>query len=340
MRILVTGAAGFIGFHTAKRFLEEGHSVVGIDSINSYYDPELKFARLNELGIGRQAETWGTPVQSGKYPEFSFIRMKLEDRAAMESLFKEGCFDRVIHLAAQAGVRYSLDHPHEYIDSNIVGFLNILEGCRHGKVEHLVYASSSSVYGNSNEFPFKESANVDYPISLYAATKKSNELMAYTYSHLYGLKTTGLRFFTVYGPWGRPDMAYFKFTKAILEGKPISVYNQGDLYRDFTYIDDIVEGISRIVQKAQGETYKIFNIGNNNPIQLNHYIQVLETVLGKKAIINYEPMQPGDVYRTGADISTLEHSVDWKPSTDISVGLTSFFEWYVQYTFMIQGNNL
>lgn len=340
MRILVTGAAGFIGFHTAKRFLEEGHSVVGIDSINSYYDPELKFARLNELGIGRQAETWGTPVQSGRYPEFSFIRMKLEDRAAMESLFKEGCFDRVIHLAAQAGVRYSLDHPHEYIDSNIVGFLNILEGCRHGKVEHLVYASSSSVYGNSNEFPFKESANVDYPISLYAATKKSNELMAYTYSHLYGLKTTGLRFFTVYGPWGRPDMAYFKFTKAILEGKPISVYNQGDLYRDFTYIDDIVEGISRIVQKAQGETYKIFNIGNNNPIQLNHYIQVLEKVLGKKAMINYEPMQPGDVYRTGADISTLEHSVDWKPSTDISVGLTSFFEWYVQYTGMIQGNNL
>ncbi len=333
MRILVTGAAGFIGFHTAKRFLEEGHSVVGIDSINSYYDPELKFARLNELGIGRQAETWGTPVQSGKYPEFSFIRMKLEDRAAMESLFKEGCFDRVIHLAAQAGVRYSLDHPHEYIDSNIVGFLNILEGCRHGKVEHLVYASSSSVYGNSNQFPLKESANVDYPISFYAATKKSNELMAYTYSHLYGLKTTGLRFFTVYGPWGRPDMAYFKFTKAILEGKPISVYNHGDLYRDFTYIDDIVEGISRIVQKAHGETYKIFNIGNNNPIQLNHYIQVLETVLNKKAIINYEPMQPGDVYRTGADISTLEHSVDWKPSTDISVGLTSFFEWYVQYTF-------
>lgn len=331
MRILVTGAAGFIGFHTAKRFLEEGHSVVGIDSINSYYDPELKFARLNELGIGRQAETWGTPVQSGRYPEFSFIRMKLEDRAAMESLFKKGCFDRVIHLAAQAGVRYSLDHPHEYIDSNIVGFLNILEGCRHGKVEHLVYASSSSVYGNSSEFPFKESANVDYPISLYAATKKSNELMAYTYSHLYGLKATGLRFFTVYGPWGRPDMAYFKFTKAILEGKPISVYNHGDLYRDFTYIDDIVEGISRIVQKAQGETYKIFNIGNNNPIQLNHYIQVLETVLGKKAMINYEPMQPGDVYRTGADISTLEHSVDWKPSTDISVGLASFFEWYVHY---------
>jgi UDP-glucuronate 4-epimerase len=331
MRILVTGAAGFIGFHTAKRFLEEGHSVVGIDSINSYYDPELKFARLNELGIGRQAETWGTPVQSGKYPEFSFIRMKLEDRAAMESLFKEGCFGRVIHLAAQAGVRYSLDHPHEYIDSNIVGFLNILEGCRHGKVEHLVYASSSSVYGNSSEFPFKESANVDYPISLYAATKKSNELMAYTYSHLYGLKTTGLRFFTVYGPWGRPDMAYFKFTKAILEGKPISVYNHGDLYRDFTYIDDIVEGISRIVQKAHGETYKIFNIGNNNPIQLNHYIQVLEKVLGEKAMINYEPMQPGDVYRTGADISTLEHSVDWKPSTDISVGLTSFFEWYLKY---------
>lgn len=331
MRILVTGAAGFIGFHTAKRFLEEGHSVVGIDSINSYYDPELKFARLNELGIGRQAETWGTPVQSGRYPEFSFIRMKLEDRAEMESLFKKGCFGWVIHLAAQAGVRYSLDHPHEYIDSNIVGFLNILEGCRHGKVEHLVYASSSSVYGNSSEFPFKESANVDYPISLYAATKKSNELMAYTYSHLYGLKATGLRFFTVYGPWGRPDMAYFKFTKAILEGKPISVYNHGDLYRDFTYIDDIVEGISRIVQKAQGETYKIFNIGNNNPIQLNHYIQVLETVLGKKAMINYEPMQPGDVYRTGADISTLEHSVDWKPSTDISVGLTSFFEWYVKY---------
>jgi len=333
MRLLVTGVAGFIGFHTAKRFLEEGHSVVGIDSINSYYDPELKFARLNELGIDRRAETWGAPIQSGKYPEFSFIRMKLEDRAAMEKLFKEGRFDLVIHLAAQAGVRYSLDHPYEYIESNIVGFLNILEGCRHSKVEQLIYASSSSVYGNNSEFPFKESANVDYPISLYAATKKSNELMAYTYSHLYGLKTTGLRFFTVYGPWGRPDMAYFKFTKAILEGKPINVYNHGDLYRDFTYIDDIIEGIFRIVQKPQNENYKIFNIGNNNPMQLKHFIHVLETVLNKKAIINYEPMQPGDVYRTGADIHELENFIDWKPSTDIKTGLTSFFGWYTKYYF-------
>jgi UDP-glucuronate 4-epimerase len=257
--------------------------------------------------------------------------MKLEDRPAMETLFKENHFDRVIHLAAQAGVRYSIDHPHEYIDSNIVGFLNILEGCRHNKVEHLVYASSSSVYGNNSDFLFKESANVDYPISLYAATKKANELMAHTYSYLYNLPTTGLRFFTVYGPWGRPDMAYFKFTKAILEGKPISVYNRGDLYRDFTYIDDIIEGVFRIVEKAHKDNYKIFNIGNNNPIQLSNYIQTLEAVLNKKAITNYEPMQPGDVYRTGANISALEHFIKWKPSTDINIGLKSFSEWYINY---------
>ncbi len=345
MRILVTGAAGFIGFHTAKRFLEEGHSVVGIDSINSYYDPELKFARLNELGIDRQAETWGTPVQSGKYPEFSFIRMKLEDRAAMESLFKEGCFDRVIHLAAQAGVRYSLDHPHEYIDSNIVGFLNILEGCRHGKVEHLVYASSSSVYGLNNTRPFSTHDHTDHPVSLYAATKKANELMAHTYSHLYSLPTTGLRFFTVYGPWGRPDMAYFKFTKAILEGQSIDVYNNGDMWRDFTYIDDITEGIIRITNKIpsgnfnwnslepdpsrSSAPYKIYNIGNNHSVKLLVFIETLEKAIGKTTKKHYFSMQPGDVYATEADIDDLKDVIYWKPTTYINEGLRHFVEWFV-----------
>ena len=339
MKILVTGAAGFIGFHVAKRLLERGDSVVGIDSINSYYDPKLKFARLTELGVGFEAEEWKKPIQSTQYERFVFIRMLCEDRQAVEALFAGQKFDMVIHLAAQAGVRYSIDHPYEYIDANIGGFITILEGCRQNKVKHLVYASSSSVYGNNPEYPFRETDRVDNPISLYAATKKANELMAYTYSHLYGLSTTGLRFFTVYGPWGRPDMAYFKFAKAILEGKPISVYNHGDLYRDFTYIADIVEGVIRIadafykpeenkVKKENEFSYRIFNIGNNQPVKLDYFIKTLEKIIGKEAIIHYEPMQQGDVYRTEADIQRLEEQINWKPVTNIEIGLKYFVDWY------------
>lgn len=338
MKILVTGAAGFIGFHVAKRLLERGDSVVGIDSINCYYDPKLKFARLAELGVGSEAEEWKKPIQSTKYECFVFIRMLCEDRQAVEALFAKQNFDMVIHLAAQAGVRYSIDHPYEYIDANICGFITILEGCRQNKVKHLVYASSSSVYGNNPDYPFKETDRVDNPISLYAATKKANELMAYTYSHLYRLSTTGLRFFTVYGPWGRPDMAYFKFAKAILEGKPISVYNHGDLYRDFTYIDDIVEGVIRVadffydrdrgkISKESEPPYRIFNIGKNKPVKLEYFIRVLEEILGKKTIIQYEPMQPGDVYRTEADIQKLQEQVGWKPMTNIEAGLKHFANW-------------
>ena len=339
MKILLTGVAGFIGYHVAQRLLERGDTVVGIDSINSYYDPMLKFARLKELGVGSDAEEWGKPVQSEIYANCTFLRMLCEDRQAIEALFGEQQFDMVIHLAAQAGVRYSIDHPYEYIDANINGFVTILEGCRHTNVQHLVYASSSSVYGNNPDYPFKESDRVDNPISLYAATKKANELMAHTYSHLYGLNTTGLRFFTVYGPWGRPDMAYFKFAKAILEEKPISVFNHGDLYRDFTYIDDITEGVIRIadafyesrVNKAIEKNelpYRIFNIGNNRPVKLDYFIRTLEEILGKKAVIQYELMQPGDVYRTEADIQKLEKEIGWKSVTTIEAGLKNFVEWY------------
>ena len=347
MRILLTGAAGFIGFHTTKRLLERGDSVVGIDAINSYYDPELKFARLAELGINREAEFWGKAVHSAAYPNMCFIRMKLEDQAAIESLFKEYAFDSVIHLAAQAGVRYSIDHPREYIDSNIVGFLNILEACRHAKVSHLVYASSSSVYGLNDTRPFSTKDHADHPVSLYAATKKSNELMAHSYSHLYGLPTTGLRFFTVYGPWGRPDMAYFKFAKAIVEGRSIDIYNNGDMWRDFTYIDDIVEGILRIVDKIpQGDKawdpanpdpsrsrapYRVFNIGNNHSERLSVFIEELEKAIGKVAIKKYLPMQPGDVYATEAEIDDLENTVQWKPHTSITEGLQRFVEWFAAH---------
>lgn len=345
MRILLTGAAGFIGFHTTKRLLERGDSVVGIDSINSYYDPELKFARLAELGIDREAEIWGKPVHSAAYPNMRFIRMKLEDQAAIESLFKEYAFDRVIHLAAQAGVRYSIDHPREYIDSNIVGFLNMLEACRHAKVSHLVYASSSSVYGLNDTRPFSTQDHTDHPVSLYAATKKSNELMAHAYSHLYGLPTTGLRFFTVYGPWGRPDMAYFKFAKAIVEGRSIDIYNSGDMWRDFTYVDDIVEGILRIADKIpQGDKtwnpanpdpsrsrapYRVLNIGNNHSERLSVFIEELEKAIGKVAIKKYLPMQLGDVYATEAEIDDLENTVQWKPHTGITEGLKYFVEWFL-----------
>lgn len=347
MKILITGAAGFIGFHTVKRFLEEGHEILGIDSINNYYDPELKFARLAELGIDREAEVWGKLIYSTTYPNISFIRMKLEDQAAIESLFKEYEFDRVIHLAAQAGVRYSIDHPREYIDSNIVGFLSILEACRHSNTSHLVYASSSSVYGLNDIRPFSTQDHTDHPVSLYAATKKSNELFAHAYSYLYGLPTTGLRFFTVYGPWGRPDMAYFKFAKAITEGSSIEIYNNGDMWRDFTYVDDIIEGILRIVEKIpQGDNtwdpsnpdpsrskapYRVFNIGNNHSERLSNFIEEMERAIGKSAIKKYLPMQAGDVYATEAEIDNLEKIVQWKPNTSISEGLKSFVGWFTTY---------
>ncbi len=345
MKILVTGAAGFIGFHVARRLLERGDTVLGVDSINDYYDPELKFARLAELGVGRAAESWGSPVVSSKYEGFTFIRLKLEDRTAMEGVFADHAFDRVINLAAQAGVRYSLDHPYEYIDSNIVGFMNILEGCRHAKVPHLVYASSSSVYGLNDTRPFSTHDHTDHPVSLYAATKKANELMAHTYSHLYGLPTTGLRFFTVYGPWGRPDMAYFKFAKAIMEGRPIDVYNNGDMWRDFTYIDDIVEGIMKVLDAipapeptwdparpdpaTSSATYRVYNIGNNRPVRLDQFISFLETSLRKRALKRNLPIQAGDVLATEADISDLERDFGWRPQVRLEDGLTRFSSWYL-----------
>lgn len=345
MKILVTGAAGFIGFHTSKRFLERGDTVIGLDSINDYYDPELKYARLAELGISRKAEAWGETVKSEKYPEFTFLRAKLEDRITIEWLFMGNTFDRVINFAAQAGVRYSIDHPYDYINSNIMGFMNILEGCRHAKVPHLVYASSSSVYGLNNTRPFSTHDHTDHPVSLYAATKKANELMAHTYSHLYGLPTTGLRFFTVYGPWGRPDMAYFKFAKAIMEGAPIDIYNNGDMWRDFTYIDDIVEGVLRVSDRIpevntdwdasnpdpaiSKAPYHIYNIGNHKSVRLSEFIELMEKLLSKKAIKNYLPMQAGDVLATEAEISQLEIEFSWRPTVVLADGLSKFVLWYL-----------
>lgn len=332
MKILVTGAAGFIGFHLAKRLLARGDQVIGLDNVNSYYDPSLKEARLQQLMT---------------LPGFKFHRVDLEDRAGMERLFKEETPQRVVHLAAQAGVRYSLTNPHAYVDSNLVGFINILEGCRHNRVEHLVYASSSSVYGANTAMPFSVHQNVDHPLSLYAATKKANELMAHTYSHLYHLPTTGLRFFTVYGPWGRPDMALFLFTKAILEGKAIDVFNEGKMQRDFTYVDDIVEGVVRVTDRVatpnsewNGATpdpgtskapYRIYNIGNNNPVQLMHLIRTLETCLGKEAEKRMLPMQPGDVPATYADVSDLQNDVGFKPATPIETGVKNFVSWYMDF---------
>ena len=344
-KILVTGAAGFIGFHVSKALLERGDEVIGIDSINDYYDPALKFARLVELGIGQDASEWGRSAQGKIYPRFTFIRARLEDRKEMERIFSMTSYDRVINLAAQAGVRYSIDHPREYIDSNVVGFLNILEGCRQTKVPHLVYASSSSVYGLNEKTPFSPHDNVDHPVSLYAATKKADELMAHAYSHLYRLPTTGLRFFTVYGPWGRPDMAYYKFAKAIIEGKPIDVYNGGDMWRDFTYIDDIVEGVVIVLDRipkadttwdrtnpdpaSSSAPYRIYNIGNSQPVRLLEFIETLESVLGKKATKNFLPLQPGDVIATEAERS--EKTMSAGPATNIGQGIHRFVEWYRAY---------
>jgi UDP-glucuronate 4-epimerase len=332
MNILITGTAGFIGFYTAMRFLQEGHTVIGIDNLNSYYDVSLKEARNAQLQ---------------KNTNYIFYKCDIANYQELSSIFKKHAFDYVVHLAAQAGVRYSLDHPFDYIHSNIVGFMNILECCRHNPVKHLVYASSSSVYGMNSCVPFSVHDNVDHPMSLYAATKKSNELFAHCYSHLFSVPTSGLRFFTVYGPWGRPDMAYFKFTKAIFEGKPIDVYNFGDMERDFTYIDDIVEGVYRITFKiplhqpefdtmhpdpaSSSAPFRIYNIGNNRPVQLMYFIEVLEQEIGKKAKINYLPMQPGDVLATFADIDELSQAVGYRPVTSIEEGLHKFVQWYREY---------
>ena len=334
MKILVTGAAGFIGFHLVNKLLKQERKVVGIDNINDYYSTELKMARLTEAGISSEANGWNQKIQSTKSPNYSFIRMNLEDREQIDRLFAEEKFDVVCNLAAQAGVRYSIENPHAYIESNIVGFINILEACRHNNIQHLVYASSSSVYGNSPKMPLSVFDPVDNPISLYAATKKSNELMAHTYSHLYGIPTTGLRFFTVYGPWGRPDMAYFSFTKNILSETPIKVFNHGDLYRDFTYIDDIVDGVVKIISQNQEsriksqELYKLYNIGNSTPVKLLDFIETIEKALGKEAIKEYHGMQPGDVYKTFADVSDLEKDFGYSPDTPLEKGIGEFVKWY------------
>ncbi len=330
VKVLVTGAAGFIGFHVSQKLLHQGNTILGIDNLNSYYDVSLKKARLQQI------ET---------HEKFRFYQLDIADRKSIAELFTQHNFDYVIHLAAQAGVRYSLENPYAYVDSNLVGFVNILEGCRHQNIKHLVYASSSSVYGKNKKIPFSTDDNVDHPVSLYAATKKANELMAHTYSHLYGIPTTGLRFFTVYGPWGRPDMAYFLFTKAILEEKPIKVFNYGKMKRDFTYVDDIVEGIARVIDNIpQSQTlndtiennkgsvpYKIYNIGNNQPVELSHFIEVLEDCIGKKAIKEFLPMQPGDVPMTYADVDELIKDVGFQPNTSLKTGLEKFVNWYRDY---------
>ena len=335
MKILVTGAAGFIGYHLCSSLIEDGHDVVGLDNINDYYDINLKYARLDELGIKkRDAEVFGALSISSIYEsQMLFIRLNLEDREALPELFKTYNFDLVCNLAAQAGVRYSIENPEAYVDSNINGFLNILECCRNYKVKRLVYASSSSVYGNSSDIPFKETANVDYPISLYAATKKSNELMAHTYSHLYNIETIGLRFFTVYGPWGRPDMAMFLFTDAILKNMPINVFNNGDLSRDFTYIDDIVEGVVNTLVKDSENTslYKLYNIGNGKPVRLLDFIESLEHIIGVKAKKNMFPMQDGDVNQTFASTSSLTQDYNYSPKTNINNGIRKFVLWFKTY---------
>lgn len=333
-KILVTGAAGFIGYHTVKRLIELGYEVVGLDNVNDYYDVNLKYARLAELGIDRsQAKEENCFVQSSLYSSFQFIRLNLEDRENLPVVFKLQKFDAVVNLAAQAGVRYSLENPMAYVDSNIVGFVNILECCRNNKIQHLVYASSSSIYGENAKVPFAEGDQVDHPVSLYAATKKANELMAHTYSHLYHIPTSGLRFFTVYGPWGRPDMAPILFADAITSGRPINVFNNGDMSRDFTYIDDIVQGIIITLQnpaKEDNSLYQVFNIGNGSPVSLLHFIECMEDSLGMNAQKNMLPMQPGDVPRTWADTTQL-NVLGYKSTTPIEMGVDQFVEWFKGY---------
>lgn len=333
MKILVTGSAGFIGFHLVKYLLEQGHEIVGLDSINDYYDVSLKYGRLAITGIEQETITYNELVTSKTNPKYRFTKLQLEDKEAIYTLFKTEKFDKVCHLAAQAGVRYSLENPHAYINSNITGFLNILEASRLNEVEHLTYASSSSVYGKNTQVPYSTTDNVDNPVSLYAATKKANELMAHTYSHLYNLPTTGLRFFTVYGPWGRPDMAIYKFTKRIMNDDAIDVYNYGNMSRDFTYIDDIVEGVVRILEKPTSEQqkYKVYNIGNNAPVQLLDFIKAIENSIGKEAKKNMMPLQMGDVLTTWADTNDLINDFDYKPNTSIEFGIKQFIDWYKDF---------
>lgn len=344
MKILVTGAAGFIGSYVCKRLLSRGDEVVGLDNINTYYDVNLKYGRLSTLGIVQEEIGWYKFVQSKTYPNFRFVRMNLEDRQAMQMLFANEGFDKVMNLAAQAGVRYSIENPYAYVESNVDGFLNILEGCRHNGVKHLVYASSSSVYGLNGKVPFSEKDSIAHPVSLYAATKKSNELMAHTYSHLYGIPSTGLRFFTVYGPWGRPDMSPFLFADAILHGRAIKVFNNGDMLRDFTYIDDIVEGVLRVIDHVPAgnpvwcaETpdpststapYRIYNIGNSQPVKLMDFIQAIEDAIGRPAEKIFLPMQPGDVYQTNADTTSLQQELGFKPDKPIKEGVKETMDWY------------
>ena len=344
MKLLVTGAAGFIGSHVCKRLLQRGDEVVGLDNINSYYDINLKYGRLSSLGVSQSELSWYKFTRSNVYPRFSFVRMNLEDRQAMQMLFANGNFDVVINLAAQAGVRYSIENPYAYVESNIDGFLNVLEGCRHSQVKHLVYASSSSVYGLNGNSPFSEKDSIAHPVSLYAATKKSNELMAHAYSRLYDIPSTGLRFFTVYGPWGRPDMSPALFTDAILHGRPIKVFNNGNMLRDFTYIDDIVEGVIRCLDKVavpdpewdenhpdpstSVSPYRIYNIGNSCPVKLMDFIRAIEKACGRVAIKEYLPMQPGDVYQTNADTTLLQQEVGYKPHKNIETGLQATVDWY------------
>lgn len=342
MKILITGSAGFIGSHLAKRLALEGHEVVGLDSLNNYYDVKLKLDRLHDAGIDPQKIAYNEPVKSTKFPNYSFVQLGIEDAANVERLFARHHFEQVCHLAAQAGVRYSIKHPEAYIQSNIVGFFNIMESCRHHGVKHFVYASSSSVYGDNQQVPFRVDDPTDAPISFYAATKKSNELMAHTYSHLFNLPSTGLRFFTVYGPWGRPDMAYSLFTKAILEGQPIKVFNEGRLSRDFTYIDDIVEGIYLVLTKkaknqrptANGQNpvpFRLYNIGNSEPTPLMEFITAIEDALGIEAKKEYLPMQPGDVETTFADVSDLMTDFGYQPKTKVREGIDRFVRWYLVY---------
>lgn len=344
MKVLVTGTAGFIGFYTALKLNEQGHTVVGLDSINDYYDVNLKYGRLQESGIQQSNIEYGVKVQSDLYPDYSFVQLKLEDKPALDALFEQEQFDAVCNLAAQAGVRYSLENPSAYIDSNIVGFMNVLESCRHNGVKNLSYASSSSVYGLNEQMPFSTSHSVNHPVSLYAATKKSNELMAHTYAHLYGIQCTGLRFFTVYGPWGRPDMAPFIFTKAALNGDTIKVFNNGKMKRDFTYIDDIVEGVVRVIEKpckansewngkqphpsSSSAPYKIYNIGNSQPIELMTFIEAVENAAGVEIQKDFQPIQPGDVVATYADVSELENDMGYRPSTPVTEGMKRTVDWY------------
>jgi UDP-glucuronate 4-epimerase len=347
MKILITGTAGFVGFHLALKLIDQGFDIVGIDNINDYYDPNLKFARLSESGIAKEDVKWHVEAKSSKFSNYRFIRMNVENKGELMSLCSREKFDIIVHLAAQAGVRYSILNPDAYAQSNLVSFLNILEVSRHNPVKHLVYASSSSVYGLNASMPFSVDDNVDHPVSLYAASKKANELMAHTYSHLYKIPTTGLRFFTVYGPWGRPDMAYFSFTEAMYDQKEIQVFNHGKMKRDFTYIDDIVDGIINIMNKpAEPDTnwdpltpnpsrstapYRIYNIGNNQPVELLEFIKEIEKNVGKDAVLSFKEMQPGDVTATWANVDDLIKEHNYKPSTTIQEGLAKFVEWYVKY---------